>query len=79
MNQYLSIQFYDGSRHFPEKENHGTSIGQRSRIVYWFTYIFSNKDMLYKVSSIFLWKTRRKAVLKIIEDFQKNIDGRVRF
>ena len=79
MNQYLSIQFYVGSRHFLEKEIHGTSSGQRSRIVYWFTYIFSNKDMVYKVSSNFLWKTRRKAVLEIIEDFQKNIDGRVRF
>ena len=28
---------------------------------------------------LFLWKTKRKAVLETIEDFQKNIGGGVRF
>ena len=53
-----------------------------------FTYILSNKDRFYKASQTFLWKTRssrsqlllRKPVLlKIIEYFQKNIGGGVRF
>ena len=49
------------------------------QISYWFTYTLSEEDMFYKVTSTFLWKTKRRAVLRTIDDFQKNADCGVRF
>ena len=37
---------------------------QKWQIFYWFTYILSDEDMFFKVSSTFLWKTKRRALLK---------------
>ena len=73
------VHFYLGSQHLPEEKIYGTSIGQKWRMVYWFTYILSDKDTLYKVLQSFLWKTgsshpqflRWIAVLKVTEDFQR--------
>ena len=82
----MIVHFYLGSRYL---QIYGTSIGQKWRIVYWFTNNLPDKDRLHKLLSTFLWKTgsscphllrRRKALLKIIEDFQKkNVGGGVRF
>ena len=79
--------FFLGFQHLPEEEIYDTSIRQKTLIVCCVTHILSNKDTLHKVSPTFLWKTRtsrlqlfcRTVVLKIIEDFQKNIGGGVQF
>ena len=80
------VHFYLGSQHLPEEEIHGTAIKQKWWKICWFMYILSNKDMLHKAPTTFLWKYRRSCsqllcrkfvLLKIIKHFQKNIDGGV--